>query len=239
MPTYAPIGKATFRSEGSFTYYELLSDGDDIVTSPGLLQIAAGIQKRGAILKWDPATTNVTVPAVETDCNCILADDTDPTSAIAPCNIYRSGKFKADAVIWPGALSHALITDALRKVTILIESVMYTDGSLVKSVPTQAEAENARKVIEENKQREKDAKKAIVAEEEEKVPPRDSPYAYLTEDEKEKESQLADIHDRENEEKAAAEKEKEPGKQPPPPHNPAPHTPPSKTPPPRKSGEGD
>lgn len=237
MPTYAPIGKATFRSEGSFTYYELLSDGDDIVTSPGLLQIAAGIQKRGAILKWDPATTNVTVPAVETDANCILADDTDPTSAIAPCNIYRSGKFKADAVIWPGALSHALITDALRKVTILIESVMYTDGSLVKTEPSQAEAENARKVIEENKQRAKDVKKA--AEEEEKIPPRDSPYAYLTEDEKEKSPELADIHDRENEEKAAAEKEKEPGKQPPPPHNPAPHTPPSKTPPPRKSGEGD
>ena len=192
MPaTYSPIGKASFTSEGSWAYLELLSDGDDVVTRPGNLQIAAGLQKRGAILKIDPTTGNVTVPAAETDCNCILVDDTDATSAIAACGVYVSGKFKADAVIWPGALVHSVITNNLRQNSILLESVVYTDGSLVKTTPTAEETANAKKVIEENRQREKDVKKA--AAEEPAIPPRDSPVAYLTEDQKVDDPGLADI----------------------------------------------
>jgi hypothetical protein len=197
-----PFATAGFISGGAFTYYALLSDGDDVVSRSGILQLAAAKQLRGAILKFDPATTNVTVPAVESDCNCILALDCDATLANAPCQVYVGGKFKANAVIWPGALSHGLITNALRNFDIQIESVVFTDGSLVKSVPTEAQAEAAKKVIADNEGREKQAK----AEAKPDDPGRDSPWAYLTADERLNHPELATIHDREDQEKADQEK---------------------------------
>jgi len=211
MTPTIPFGTAGFAGPSTFTYYDLLSDGDDIVSRPGTLKLAAGSQLRGAILKFDPATGNVTVPAVETDCNCILAISANATAADVPCLVYVGGKFKADAVIWPGALNHALITDALRKVDMQLESVVFTDGSLVKTVPTQAEAEGAKKVIEENLAAEK-AEKKTAEEAAAAIPPRDSPWAYLSVEQMQKDPGLATIHDRKNEE-AAAEKTAE-GKKP-------------------------
>jgi len=202
-----PFGTAGFSSPVTFNYYDLLSDGDDVVSRPGNLQIAAGSQLRGAILKIDPATSNVTVPTVETDCNCILAINANATSGIVPCQVYVGGKFKADAVIWPGALNHALITESLRMHDMQIESVEFTDGSLVKALPTKLEAEGAKKVIEENKAAEKKTKEAE-QKAAEAVPPRDSPFAYLTQEERLNDPGLAAIHDRQNEEEGDNEKEK-------------------------------
>jgi hypothetical protein len=197
-----PFATAGFISGGTFTYYGLLSDGDDVVSRPGTLQTAAAKQLRGAILHIDAATSAVTLPAVFSDCNCILAIDCDATLANAPCQVYVGGKFKADAVIWPAALSHALVTEALRDMDIQIESVEFTDGSLVKSMPTEVQADAAKKVIAENEDRVKQAK----AEAKPDDPGRDSPWGYLTAEERQNKPELATIHDRDDKEKEDQEK---------------------------------
>jgi len=183
--TYNPLGKAAFSST-SYAYYALLSDGDDIVSRPGTIASATGIVKRGTIVNVDPATGAITIPATVAVCNGILADDTDATSATVPANVYIAGKFKADAVIWPGALSHALVTDQLRDTGIFLESVMYTDGTIVKSAPTKAEEDEAKKQVEKNKAESKKAAEATEETAKEGPKPSDSPSAHLTAEERDK-----------------------------------------------------
>jgi hypothetical protein len=193
MASYAPIGQAAFYST-PFGYSPLLSDGDDVVSRSASMASGGGVVKRGAILKWDPATGLLTQPAAATDCNCILSNDIDATSAAATAIVYVGGKFKADAIIWPGALSHALVTDALRSHDMQIESVVFTDGTLVKAAPSQAAAQNAQAVVEQNRS-EGDAAKAAAATIDPKTgEPKiemDSPWAYLTPEEREKSPELA------------------------------------------------
>jgi len=194
MPTYAPIGKASF-SSATYNYYGLLSDGDDVVSRPGTIASGTGVVTRGTIVNCDPATGAITIPATVATCNGILADDTDATSATVPANVYLTGKFKADALTWPGALSHALVTDQLRDYGIYIESVVFTDGSISKSVPKAEEEAAAKKIIEQNKAaKEKAAKEAEAkakGEKEEEPQSTDAPWDHLTSDQKEKEPELA------------------------------------------------
>ena len=194
MASFAPIGQAAF-SLTTFGYSPLLSDGDDVVSRSASMASGGGVVKRGAILKWDPATGLLTQPAVATDCNCILSNDIDATLAAASAIVYVGGKFKADAVIWPGALSHALVTESLRMHDIQIESVVFTDGTLVKTAPSSQESLNAQAVVESNRKAEEEAAKASAGVKEDgdptKKPSVDSPWAYLTPEEREKHPELA------------------------------------------------
>ncbi len=197
MASYAPIGQASFSST-PFTYSPLLSDGDDVVSRSASMASGGGVQKRGTILKYDPATGLITIPAATTDCNAILVNDIDATSAAASALIYVGGKFKADAIIWPGALSHALCTESLRMHDIQIESVVFTDGTLVKAQSLDSEGQAAQQVVEFNKAEEdaaRDAGKGRGAKEgtEPTKPAMDSPWAYLTAEEREKNPELAEV----------------------------------------------
>jgi hypothetical protein len=193
---YNPLAKASFTTQ-AYTYYPLLSDGDDVVSRPGTIASGIGVLVRGTIVKCDPATGAITVPVVVADCNGILANDYDATSATVPANVYLTGKFKADAITWPGALSHALVSDQLRDYGMYIESVAFTDGTMVKSVPTEAEQARAKKEVEENraaaekaaKEAEKAAKEGVTKEGE--PPPADSAWAYLTPEERALHPELA------------------------------------------------
>jgi Bacteriophage lambda head decoration protein D/Putative binding domain, N-terminal len=194
MATYNPVAKASFSST-PFSYQALLSDGDDVVSRSGTVASGIGILKRGAILKADPATGAITVPVAAADCNCILADDVDATSAAAAALVYVSGKFKADAVVWPGALGHGLVADALRDFGIFLESVVYIDGTLVKTAPLEAEAQAAQAVVDANRSELEESRKGggKAAPEEEAKPKMDSPWAYLTAEEREKNPELAEV----------------------------------------------
>src|SRR5215471_7725736 len=138
MPTANPIAVASF-SSATYNYYALLSDGQRVLSRPGTVASGIGVLVRGTIVNVDPATGAITVPTTVAGCNAILVNDVDSTSATVPAEVYMSGKFKADALTWPGALSHALVSDQLRDYGILIEAVMYTDGTIVKSFPTKVE----------------------------------------------------------------------------------------------------
>ena len=50
-----PIAAGRILRPGAVNYYPLLSDGDDIV-SRAAPSMPGGVYKRGAIMKWDPAT---------------------------------------------------------------------------------------------------------------------------------------------------------------------------------------
>jgi hypothetical protein len=192
MATYNPVARASF-STTSFSYVPLLSDGSDVVSRSGTVASGIGVLKRGAILKIDPATGVTTVPVAVADCNCILAEDVDATAATVGALVYVSGKFKADAIIWPGALGHGAVTDQLRDYSILIESVVFTDGTLVKSVPLEAEAEAAQAVVEHNRAELEAAKSGVAAPQEAAKVQVDSPWAYLTAEEREKNPELAAV----------------------------------------------
>ena len=187
-----PIGQASFSGPVAFNYYPLLSDGDDIVSRPASIASGGGIFRRGAIVKWDPATGLITAAVAATDCNAIVVNDVDATSATQASQVYVSGKFKADAVIWPGALSHALVTENLRLHSMLIESVEFIDGSLVKGAPTASEAAEAQKQVEANRAA---AEKAAAAQSlpADAPPASDSPWAYLTPEERATQPQLGEV----------------------------------------------
>ena len=185
-----PIGQATFAMYTPTWIYPLLSDGDDVVSRSGTVASGIGVLKRGTILKIVFATGVITVPVAAADCNCILVDDIDATSATVPATVYVGGKFKADAIIWPGVLNHGDCTDALRNYDIQIESVVFTDGSLVKSSPTEAEAAEARKNLDRVRELAKEAK-AAEEEKKDQPPPSDSPWAYMTDEEREKDADLS------------------------------------------------
>lgn len=192
MASFAPIGQASFSST-PYTYSPLLSDGDDVVSRSASMASGGGVQKRGTILKYDPATGLITIPVATTDCNAILVNDIDATSTAAAALIYVGGKFKADAVLWPGALSHALCTESLRMHDIQVESVVFTDGTLVKAQSLDAEAQAANKVIEYNKGQEEAARSGAPGKAAEAKPTMDSPWAYLTAEEREKNPELAEV----------------------------------------------
>ena len=120
--------------------------------------------------------------------------DVDATSAAQAAQVYVGGRFKADAVIWPGVINHALVTESLREHDMQIESVEFIDGSLVKSNPTEAQAALAKKQVEENRGAEK-ADKAAEQPPGSKVSS-DSPWAYLTAEERDKDPQLGEVHHR-------------------------------------------
>ena len=191
MPTANPIAVASFGS-ATYTYNALLSSGDDVNSKAGTVASGIGVLVRGTIVNWDPATGAITVPSTVAGCNAILVNDIDSTAATVPAEVYTTGSFKADAVTWPGALSHALVTDQLRDYGIYLQSVIYTDGTLVKSAPTKAEEDTARKHLEENKAAaEKAAKAAKEETKAEEAKASDSIYPYLTPDEREKQPELA------------------------------------------------
>jgi len=193
MPTANPIAQASF-SSATYSYYGLLSDGDDVKSQKGTVASGIGVLVRGTIVNWDPATGAITVPTTVAGCNAILVNDIDSTAATVPAQVYTVGSFKADAITWPGALSHALVTDQLRDYGMLIEAVMYTDGSIVKSAPSQAEEDAAKKRIEENKAAIEKAEKAAKETKEEskdEPKPSDSPWAHLTPDDREKHPEYA------------------------------------------------
>jgi hypothetical protein len=193
MASYAPIGQAGFSST-PFNYSPLLSDGDDVVSRSASMASGGGVQKRGTILKYDPATGLITIPAATTDCNAILVNDIDATSAAASALIYVGGKFKADAIIWPGALSHALCTESLRMHDIQIESVVFTDGTLVKAQSLDSEGQAAQQVVEFNKSEEEAARSGAPGKAAaEQKPSMDSPWAYLTAEEREKNPEFAEV----------------------------------------------
>lgn len=230
-----PIGQASFSGPVAFNYYPLLSDGDDIVSRPASIASGGGIFKRGAIVKWDPATGLITMPAAATDCNAIVVNDVDATSATQASQVYVSGKFKADAVIWPGALSHALVTENLRLHSMLIESVEFIDGSLVKGAPSEAEAAAAQKQVEVNRAKADEAAKAAPSLD--RKLSSDSPWGYLTPEERETQPQLATVAKRDDGEEGEEGEEKPPeGGKPTPPLRPA-HQP-AQTPPPHTQHHG-
>jgi len=190
MPTANPIAVASFSST-PYTYNALLSDGDDVNSRQGNIASGLGVFQRGQIVKCDPATGAITVPTVETDCNAIIVNDVDATSAAQTAEVYLTGSVKADALIWPGALSHALISQNLRLNGMYVQTVIYTDGSLSKMAPTTAEEAEAKKHIEANKAAIEKAAKAV-AEEQAKVKPADSSWSHLTPDEREQHPEYAD-----------------------------------------------
>jgi hypothetical protein len=186
--TYSPIGQASFSSQ-SFTYSPLLSDGDDVVSRSGSIAAGTTVYKRGTIMHIDPTTGAVTAPALATDCNCILVNDVDTNQGAQTVTVYVGGKFKADAVIWPASLSHSAVSDNLRNFDIQIESVVYTDGTLVKSAPSPAEQAAAEAAVAANVAASTSttttpAPAATAA-------PRDSLWPYLTPEQQQNQPQLA------------------------------------------------
>lgn len=188
--TANPIGQASF-STVSFSYTPLLSDGDDVVSRSGAMAIGLGVHKRGEILKIDPTTGAVTVPVAATDANCILVNDVDTTGGAQAVTVYVSGKFKADALIWPGALPHSAVSDNLRNFSILVESVVYTDGTLVKSAPSQAEQANAEAAVAANLAASTSTTTTPAPGAAAAGSPSDSPWAYLTAEQRQNNPQLA------------------------------------------------
>ena len=193
--TYSPLAQASFSTTAFPNVQPLLSSGDDVVSRSGTIASGLGIFKRGTICKIVPASGVITVGATAAEANCILAEDVDATSATKAALVYLSGQFKADALIWPGALPHADVADALRNYGILVESVVFTDGTLVKSVPT-AEEEAAAKATLDKARAALEAAEAAAA-----TPPApadapkpsDSPWAYMTAEERALHPELANV----------------------------------------------
>lgn len=122
-----PIGQASFATSPDFNRIPLLSDGDDVVSRPGLAASGLGILYRGTILHIDPATAALTKPVVALDCNCVLSNDIDATLAAAPGIVYVHAKVKQDALVYP-ALPQGVCNDALRDYGIYVETVLQASG---------------------------------------------------------------------------------------------------------------
>jgi len=202
MATYQPVAKASFSSVAFPGALPLLATGDDVVSQP--CTVAAGINsnllKRGQIVKWAPDTKAVTMPAAATDANAIVVDDIDCTAA-ATGLVYTAGIFSAAAVLWPGVLNHGLVTDALRDYGIFLQSVVFTDGTLVRSATTEAEAAEAQKKLDkaraDQKAEAEEAAKAAAgkSDDPDKPKPSDSAWAYMTAEEREKNPALLEAAD--------------------------------------------
>jgi len=220
MATYQPVARASFSMSGIFNPLPLLTDGDDVVSRTGTIASGIGVVNRGTIVKYDPATGAITLPAAAADCNAIMAESADATSATVAALVIVSGKVSAAALIWPAALGHGVVTDALRDFSILVESVVYTDGTLIKSAPTPEEEAAAKAKLDAARAAAKAAADAAAAAPPATPPadqpkPSDSPWAYMTAEERQNDPQLAEA--------ALAEPTTPPA---------APATPPPTTPPP-------
>jgi hypothetical protein len=190
--TYNPIGQASFSSQ-SFSYSPLLSDGDDVVSRSASIASGTAVYKRGTIMKYDPATGAVAAAAAATDCNCILVNDVDTNLGAQNVTIYVGGKFKADAVIWPASLSHSAVSDNLRNFDIQIESVVFTDGTLVKSAPSPAEQAAAEAAVAANVAA--STSTTTTPAPEATAAPSDSLWPYLTPEQQQNQPQLANQPD--------------------------------------------
>ena len=189
MPSTAPVPNkalASFKSEGSFFQSALLADGHGVTSRIGTL--ASGKYSPGQILSITPAT-GALVPAVIGSAapNCVLAEYADATGGSVQALVYLTGRMKADQIIWPAAGSHADHTDLLRDVGIYLESVLYKDGTIVKSVPTAEDEAHAKKQLDEARKRWEEPKEI----EAEKITITDSPWAYMTEEERLTKPQLS------------------------------------------------
>ena len=189
--TYSPLASASFSTTAFPNVQPLLSSGDDVVSRSGTVASGIGVLKRGTICKIVPATGVITVGATAAEANCILAEDVDATSATKAALVYLSGQFKADALTWPGALAHADVSDALRNYGILVESVVYTDGTLVKSFATAQEEAAGRAVVEQNRADLASRAAGTPTAPAETKPVVDSPWAYLTPEERANNPELA------------------------------------------------
>ena len=197
--TYNPLGLASFSSVGSYNYDPLLTDGDDVVTRKAKFAAAVAaplgpVVKRGTICQFAPATGLLT--AGDGAEPVIIAEDCDTTNATAGTPVesiaYVSGKFNAAAIIWdPAQTNHAITSENCRKVSILIESTEWRDGSTVKTAPTPDEAKNAKAIVERNRSEKKEAVEEAAKPSKEAT---DAPYAYLTPEEREKHPELAALH---------------------------------------------
>jgi hypothetical protein len=144
-----PQGVATFSST-PFYLNVLLSDGDDVVSRSATLGSGIGLIARGTIVHYNPSTKAVTASdgtlGGANEPNAIMVNDTDSTSGAQPCDVYISGKFRADAITW-GAGTPAVIADILRNHHILIETVIQTVGQitspLMVATPDDASAQQA------------------------------------------------------------------------------------------------
>lgn len=208
-PNYA---LASFKQEGSYSYDTLLADGHDVTSRKGTIASGGGFVYRGSIRHIDPATGVITAAvtgAAATVANCVVAENCDATSATKECLVYLTGRMKADAVIWPAAGSHAAHTEDLRDVGIYLESVLYRDGMIVKSTPSEEDAAKAKERVEAARKRLKEGEKAAAAEEPGKIA--DSSWAYLTEEERLNNPELAapEPYDPEKEKEKERQKEKE------------------------------
>src|SRR5215831_10981153 len=103
MPTANPIAQASFSSL-PYAYNALVSDGMRVTSRSGTVASGIGVLTRGTIVNIDPAAGAITVPSTVAGCNAILVNDVDSTAATVPATVYTTGKFKADAIVWPGAL---------------------------------------------------------------------------------------------------------------------------------------
>jgi len=129
-------------SSTPFPYVDPLILGDDIISRGAILKSGVGAKVRGTILSYDLATSKVIAPAAAVNCNCILAEDCDSTAADASCIIYVGGQFTASGVVWPAAMAHDAVTEALRDAGIQLESVEVSGGNMVK--PAALETERTR-----------------------------------------------------------------------------------------------
>lgn len=184
------FGLASFGASSVYNYDVLLSDGHHVVSRKGTLASGLGFVKRGTIVDLDVATGAVILGTLA-GCNAVVAENADATSATVEVLLYTSGKMKADAITWPLVGSHAAVTDRLRDYGILIESVLFRDGLIVKTAPTAAEEEAARARIETNRERLED-KDADAPEEEPAKTVADSSWGYLTPEERENQPTLGD-----------------------------------------------
>src|SRR5262249_31666730 len=188
-----PIATPSF-STTAYNYIPLLLDGDDVVSDKGTAAagISGNLLLRGQVVKWDPATGAITVPAAATDCNAIVVNDTDTTAAVASVPVYKAGSFNAAAIVWP-ALSHALGTDNLRDLNILIHRALYTHRTLVKSSPTAEEEAEAKARLDAARAAAAAAAAAPAPPADTTAPkPSDAPWAYLTPEERALHPELAD-----------------------------------------------
>jgi len=225
------IALATFYTAGTYTNDPLLADGHDVTSRKGTIASGAGKLYRGQILNIVPATGVIATAVLGTAApNCVLAENIDATSATVEALVYLTGRMKADAVIWPPTGGHADITDVLRDCGIYLESVLFRDGTIAKSVPTKEEESEARKHLDARKHAEEAAAKKAPEKGEEPPPPSDSSWQYMTAEERAEHPEFAepvpeaDV-DKEKEDKDKEDKEK---KHPPPPQQTPPHREPPK-----------
>lgn len=135
-----PQALASF-SSAAYPYVDPLCI-DDIVSRGGTLASGQGSLKRGQLLEAGTAGNAGKWIVAAATASAILAEDADATAGDASCVVYVGGSFMASGIIW-GSMNHALATEQLRDVSILLESVLVGTGAMVKGVPLDTETVRA------------------------------------------------------------------------------------------------